>query len=304
MIYDRDYMQPEHDPRDAAVARPLILAVVLGFIVQAIVETFLPGGRLFLYQNAALSLDAVLHLKLWTLATYPLLEAGVTPWSVIAVVFNAIMIHLFARTLVPAIGSRGFWTVVIGSVLVGALLTSATAVARSGLPGVAVGASVIVMALLTVFACLQPDRPISFLLAFVIPVTIKPKYLVWFLGGLALFGFIFFELQLKVGATPPSNLLGGMLAGWLFHRFVHRPGAVFQSSGPAIEMPAWMKRKKKVAVATAAKNFTVNVSTSSPADIRAEVDRILDKINSKGFGALTAEERRILDEARDTLNKR
>jgi hypothetical protein len=304
MIYDRDYMQPEHDPRDAAVARPLILAVVLGFILQAIVTTFLPRGGGFLFDNAVLSLPAIREFKVWTLVTYPLLEAVVSPWTVISVVFNAIMLHLFARTLVPVIGPRGFWTVALGSVLVGALMTLGVALTRPGLPGIAVSASVIVLALLTVFACLQPDRPLSFLLAFVIPVTIKPKYLAWFIAGLALFGLVFFELQGKPGATPPSNLLGGMLAGWLFHRFMHRPGAIFQSSGPAIEMPAWMKRKKKVAVATAAKNFTVNVSPTSPADIRAEVDRILDKINSKGFGALTAEERRILDEARDTLNKR
>ncbi|MBE2212713.1 MAG: rhomboid family intramembrane serine protease [Opitutaceae bacterium] len=304
MIYDRDYMQPEHDPRDAAVARPLILAIVFGFIVQAIFTTFVPQGAAFLFDNAYLSLPAILGFKVWTILTYPLLEAGVSPWSVIAVVFNAIMLHLFARTLVPIIGRRGFWTVVIGAAMVGGLLTLATALARPGLPGVAVGASALVLALLTVFACLQPDRPISFLLAFVIPVTIKPKYLAWFLAGLAVFGLIFFELQGRPGATPPSNLLGGMLAGWLYHRFVHRPGAVFQSSGPAIEMPAWMKRKKKVAVAASAKNFTVNVTPASPADIRAEVDRILDKINSKGFGSLTVEERRILDEARDTLNKR
>lgn len=303
MIYDRDYMQPEFDPRDAAVARPLIIAVVLGFVLQAIATTFLPGGGAFVYDHVALSLANIRDLQLWTIVTYPFLEAGISPWSVLGVVFNSIMIHLFARTLVPVIGRRGFWTVAAGAVLVGAAATLGVAAAR-GIPGLAVSASVIVFALLTVFACQNPDRPISFLLAFVIPVTIKPKYLLWFFGGLAAFGFIFFELQAKPFATPPSNLLGGMLAGWLFHRYMHRPGTVFPSSGPGIEMPAWMKRKKKVAVAAAATHYKVNVTTSSPADIRAEVDRILDKINSKGFGALTAEERRVLDEARDTLNRR
>ena len=39
-------------------------------------------------------------------------------------------------------------------------------------------------------------------------------------------------------------------------------------------------------------------------DLRAEVDRILDKINSQGFGALTDEEKRVLDEARDLLSRR
>jgi hypothetical protein len=37
--------------------------------------------------------------------------------------------------------------------------------------------------------------------------------------------------------------------------------------------------------------------------LRAEVDRILDKINSKGFGALTSEEKKTLDEARDLLSR-
>jgi hypothetical protein len=34
------------------------------------------------------------------------------------------------------------------------------------------------------------------------------------------------------------------------------------------------------------------------------VDRILDKINLHGFGSLTAEEKRVLDEARQHLNPR
>jgi hypothetical protein len=38
--------------------------------------------------------------------------------------------------------------------------------------------------------------------------------------------------------------------------------------------------------------------------LRAEVDRILDKINSEGFGALTEDEKRRLDEARDLLSRR
>ena len=38
--------------------------------------------------------------------------------------------------------------------------------------------------------------------------------------------------------------------------------------------------------------------------LRAEVDRILDKINSQGFGALTADEKRLLDDAHDLLSKR
>jgi hypothetical protein len=40
----------------------------------------------------------------------------------------------------------------------------------------------------------------------------------------------------------------------------------------------------------------------SRADLRAEVDRILDKINSEGFASLSADEKRRLDEARALLS--
>ena len=36
----------------------------------------------------------------------------------------------------------------------------------------------------------------------------------------------------------------------------------------------------------------------------SEVDRILDKINSDGFGSLSAEEKKVLDEARDLIGRR
>jgi hypothetical protein len=34
------------------------------------------------------------------------------------------------------------------------------------------------------------------------------------------------------------------------------------------------------------------------------VDRILDKINSQGFGSLTAEEKQLLAEAKDRMKRR
>ncbi|WP_414664416.1 DUF6576 domain-containing protein [Horticoccus sp. 23ND18S-11] len=39
-------------------------------------------------------------------------------------------------------------------------------------------------------------------------------------------------------------------------------------------------------------------------ELRAEADRILDKINSHGFAALTADEKRVLHEARNLLSRK
>jgi predicted RNA-binding protein with PUA domain len=65
-----------------------------------------------------------------------------------------------------------------------------------------------------------------------------------------------------------------------------------------IELPAWLRRKK-------AEKNTVNykVNVTPPADLKTEVDRILDKINSSGFSALTDDEKRVLDEAKDLLSR-
>ena len=46
------------------------------------------------------------------------------------------------------------------------------------------------------------------------------------------------------------------------------------------------------------------MNVTPPEDVRKEVDRILDKINRSGFGSLTDQEKKILDAARDLLNRR
>jgi hypothetical protein len=45
------------------------------------------------------------------------------------------------------------------------------------------------------------------------------------------------------------------------------------------------------------------LAPNARAGVRAEVDRILDKINSHGLGALTIAEKRVLDEAKDLLSR-
>jgi predicted ATP-grasp superfamily ATP-dependent carboligase len=66
----------------------------------------------------------------------------------------------------------------------------------------------------------------------------------------------------------------------------------------AMEVPKWDKKKAAVK-ARGAGNFTVNVTDKT--QVKREVDRILDKINDQGFGALSSEEKKILDKAKDLL---
>jgi hypothetical protein len=157
-----------------------------------------------------------------------------------------------------------------------------------------------VAGLFVVFACFYPNQPVTFLLFFILPVTLKPKYVAYFALSLDLAGCVFYEIM---GVPSPfgfahSAHLGGMAAGWIYYRYLHEANWRFPSRRSDIELPRWLKKQAKNPTPAA---YQVNVS--NPGDLRAEVDRILDKINSQGFGALTTEEKRILDEAKDLLSR-
>jgi hypothetical protein len=92
-----------------------------------------------------------------------------------------------------------------------------------------------------------------------------------------------------------------MAAGWIYYRFVHASDWSFAVGRPQIELPRWMKHRTDEKAAEP-RNYSVNIGNRG--HLRAEVDRILDKINSDGFGSLSADEKRILDEARDLLSRR
>jgi hypothetical protein len=93
------------------------------------------------------------------------------------------------------------------------------------------------------------------------------------------------------------------MAGFIYYRFVH-DGRWFVSEDRAeVELPRWLKRVKKAPPAAE----LIPASLPRPLtreDMRAEVDRILDKINSEGLSSLTADERRVLDAAKDMMTRR
>ena len=89
------------------------------------------------------------------------------------------------------------------------------------------GSTCVVLSLLTFFCFSNPDRPITLLLLFVLPVTLKPKYILMGVLGLELFGFLFWELRGLPGGATYSSHLGGMLAGAFVYWFI-LSGRVFQ----------------------------------------------------------------------------
>jgi membrane associated rhomboid family serine protease len=297
MLYDRPYMQDTRSSGRTTVLGWLILAILAGYVLQAVVSRIFDGGdlveRLFALTPAALRAGHV-----WTLFTYGFLHAqGLHLLLHIAV--NLLGLYFLGRALLPVLGGRRFLIVYSAAVVLGgACFAAVNWHANAEL----IGASAGVMALFIVFACLYPNQEMTFLLFFIVPVTIKPKYLAYLAVAIDLVGCLAYE----VGGTPSplsyahSAHLGGMAAGWLYFRFIHEASWRLPSRRAAIELPKWMKHSQKTGAS--APSFKVNMGSRE--NLRAEVDRILDKINSQGFGALTAEEKRILDEARDLLSRR
>ena len=211
------------------------------------------------------------------------------------------MIFLLGRELLPMLGGRRFLGLFVGANVLGGLAWS---LVHWSTGGVHLGAMAAASAMMVVFACFFPNRRLDFLLLF-LPVSLKPKYLAWAGLGLALTGLVFFETR---PVEPPfgrfaiasSAHLGGMLAGWIYYRFVH--------DAPWRRVLPWRSRRGMSDFAPAVPAIPLaemdNPAPETREELRARVDRVLDKINSHGFGSLTPDEKRLLDEAKDLLSRR
>jgi membrane associated rhomboid family serine protease len=294
MLSDRSYMRDDFDRPRTSVLIWLVCAMVAGFLLEVVFSRALNSGAFAALSK--LSSVGLSEWRLWTFLTFPFVDD-----SLLGVIFNSLSVYFLGRELLPLCGERRFLGLVGVSALGAGL--SWFAVNHGQAASQLYGATSISCGLLILYACLNPDREITLLLFFILPVTVKPKYLAWFVGGFSLLGMLADEiLGKRTFGIPHSAHVGAMTVALLYFMLVHRREWLTPDSHPSIQLPSWMKKKTARAAAAATPAFKVNVSNRT--DLRAEVDRILDKINSEGFQSLTAEEKRILDEARDSLSRR
>lgn len=297
MLYDRPYMRADYSGRGRTPALTwLISAIAAGFVLELVLFSPWFGAAGAIFDQVAVTIPGIQSGQIWSLLTYSLLHSTSNLFHVGLVIAGLLIL---GRELEPLLGSRRFLVLYAAALVLGALAWTAVNW-RHG--GVLIGGTAGVYGLLAFYASLYPSTEISFLLFFFFPVTIKPKHLALGLLAIDLFALFFYEI--RGGALPftyaPSAHLGGMAVGWLYYRFVHRVDWNAGSRRADIRLPRWLKRKTKAAIP--APSYQVNLASRH--DLRAEVDRILDKINSHGFGSLSAEEKRLLDEAKDLLSRR
>ena len=296
MLSDRPYMRNDY-PRERTSVLTWMLAAVLGaFALElALVSPWFRASDQ-LMRGIAVTVPGLSSGWLWTLVTHGLLHSQDNLFHVVVV---AAGLFVVGRELEPLIGQRRLGVVFVGALMFGAVTWAAVNWSRGGL---LIGGMAGVYGLLVLFAALQPNREFSLLLFFFFPITLRVKHVALALLALDLAAFASFEVlgqKLPLDYTPSAHL-GGMMFGWIYFRYLYR------REGGTVKP---RRTSSSVAAAEAAADQEVEVAAPlSPlerrAHLRAEVDRILDKINSHGLGSLTLDEKRRLDEAKQTLGRR
>lgn len=264
----------------------LLVASAACFILQNILVEGLNQG--WLVGGLVLSGPGIQSGYLWTLWTYSLFHGGI-----FHLLLNLLGLYFVGKPLEMYLGPRKLWGVYLSSVGLGGLAWLSLHVSSTN---TLVGASAGILGLLTYFCCLYPQQPITLLLFFILPIQLKPKWLILGILGVEAFGLLATELKGEANVANSAHL-GGILAGfmcfWLFEKGL-KLGTI---KAKTFEKPKWLKMKKRFSPQA----FTVNISEKEL--LRKEVDRILDKINQEGFGSLSPHEKQVLDRAKEFLKK-
>jgi membrane associated rhomboid family serine protease len=293
MLSDRPYMHDNYGRSTFSALTWLICCIAGGFVIENIfLRWFSPEVGTGFLRYFTLSPDGIGSGMVWTFVTHALVH---DPNNLFHLVFTLLTLYIFGRSVGAEIGSRRLLTVFIAAVAAGGLAWLAVNWTEGSR---LFGASAGVSALVVLFACLAPQQPITF---FMMDIGMRAKHLAIGFLCIDLLGLALLEIPGRSSwfAMAHSAHLGGMLAGWLYFRLVlQRPANDEQKA--LIELPGWFRKSRNAEMP--APTYKVNMGGGD--DIRAEIDRILDKINSDGFQSLTPEEKSRLDHARDYLSRR
>lgn len=296
MRFDRPSPRDDYPREKTSPVTWLFAAIIGAYLLELVL--FSPWFKATdqIVRGVAVTAEGLSSLHLWTFATYWLLHSQD---HLLHVGFVLGGLFFLSRKLEPAIGAARIVTIFLSSTIFGALVWTALNWQQGG---VLIGGCAGIYGLLVTYAALEPNRPSNFLLFFFFPVSLKPKYLA--VGSLA-FELVLFSFRDVFGgklpfAYAPAAHLGGMMFGWAYFRYFVRhqvpssPGRIEsdESRFSGKEKP----KPSRIPSAPAAGD--------RQAELRIKVDRILDKINSHGFGAVTPEEKQILAQAKESLNRR
>jgi len=282
---DRFYMREEYHPPE--VATRLIVVLIIAFVIQSILLFY---GGFNANKYLGLSLDGLLHGRVWQLLTFQFLHSAPWPWHVL---FNCLGIFFFGRRVEEAVGARKFLLIYLLSGIFGGLLQVLLTLLPHHPDASVVGASAGVCGLIAVFCSMYPMQEMQTWIYF-FPITIRAHWFLKFLLAYSAFSAL----------VPSSNVADGAHLGGCFLGMAYvRWRASWDNFFEHLTIPTIWRRR---AASRTPRRSVNSVSASSPATdqpsfISKEVDPILDKISAQGLNSLTDEERRILETARKLM---
>jgi len=204
----------------------------------------------------------------WTFVTYMFAH---DPNSVTHILFNMLVLYFFGPRVEERLGSTQFIRLYLFSGIVGAILSIFFAPM-----GYIVGASGAIFGVQLAFAKYWPRERIY--IWGILPIE------AWLLVLLYTVYSLWSGFGGRGGGVAHFAHLGGFLGAWIYLLWMER-------RSPA---RAWKAKVEKPAKKVEIGNWR-NIDTRSIHEVnRAEVDRILDKINEKGIESLTPQERTFL----------
>jgi membrane associated rhomboid family serine protease len=312
MLEDRDYMRSGDYRSPMTLTAKLTIAMVVIFAFQCVDSLYLGGHA---NRWLALTVEGLKSYWWWQLVTFQFLHGGI-----FHLICNLIGFWFLGRFCEQVLGKQRMVVALIGCGIIGGILQGVLMVLFPRHFGAStVGASAGVSGLLAIFALLARDQETRFW--FVIPM--KATVLLYIFGGISLF-FTLVPAEQGGNAAHAAHL-GGILAGmaWIKlgwqHDYNRLPWERWWDAWRArrSQRPVRLPRTTSAMASAISKSAAARKVSTKEATVRAaataagptefiskEVDPILDKIAAHGLHSLTAEEKKILENARARIEKR
>jgi membrane associated rhomboid family serine protease len=291
MASDRTYMRNEYERPRTTMLVWIVSAISAAFVLQFVLESPKLGSAGRMIDEMVLTIGSIKQWHLWTLFTHGLLHDTGYFWHILFTILGLVFV---GRELEPLVGSRRFLALFVSSIVFSGLCWCAVHWTQGGAH---IGAGAAIFAFLVVLSEVNTSTEMTL---FFFPVSFRLRHIILVLLAFETLALLFYEIPgaaVPLGLSPSTHL-GGMLAGWLFYKFVHT-GAGWDRAA-TFSLPGWLRFKTRKRSTPAA---SIPSAPWRSGNLRADVDRILDKINSHGFGSLSDEEKQILDDAKDLLSK-
>jgi len=238
----------------------LMITLTVVFILQQL----MPSQTEYLFVRIfGLNVDGVMNGWVWQFATYAFLHG-----NLFHLLMNLLGLFFLGPELERHLGIRPFLALLMFCAVLGGIGWFALIYPYAG---ICVGASGGIFGLIGAFAGLFPNRQITLLIFFILPVTM-PAWLMGALFGLLQLAYLFSPDT--AGIAYSAHLAGG-IAGYLFVRIMYRGYEGRYTGLNTSKMNIFKPREPS----------------------QQEIDAILDKIARDGIHALSARERAILQKA-------